>query len=247
MDLSERRRNLARRHPWESARARFFEALVARATDPSRALRVVDAGAGDGYFASRLASRLPEGSRVVAWDASYSDDDLVDLAALHPRVAFVRERPEGRFDLVLALDVLEHVDDDAAFARTLAELAAPGGRVVVSVPAWPGLFSRHDVALGHHRRYRPEALLAVLRGAGLVPVESGGLFHGLCVARAATKACETLGLSRGAPALAGDWTGGALATFAIDATLGVETHASAWLARAGLRVPGLSFWASCAK
>jgi len=73
----------------------------------------------------------------------------------------------ARFDLVLALDVLEHLDDDAPAIAEAARLLAPGGTLVVSVPAWPFLWSEHDEALGHKRRYRRANLRRGLAAAGL--------------------------------------------------------------------------------
>ena len=71
------------------------------------------------------------------------------------------------FDWVLALDVLEHLKDDAGALAEAARLLKPGGRLVLTVPAWPGLWSEHDVALGHHRRYRRADLVRRVRSAGL--------------------------------------------------------------------------------
>lgn len=66
-----------------------------------------------------------------------------------------------RFDTILYLDVLEHIDDDGAEVRTAAAHLAPGGRLVVLSPAHPFLYSEMDAAVGHYRRYT-EAALRVL-------------------------------------------------------------------------------------
>lgn len=75
----------------------------------------------------------------------------------------------GSFDAVLLMDVIEHLDDDVAFMRTAAELCAPGGRVVVAVPAFQMLWSQHDETFEHRRRYSAKQLLAVIREVGLEP------------------------------------------------------------------------------
>jgi hypothetical protein len=86
------------------------------------------------------------------------------------------------FDLMLFLDVLEHVADDHAFLKEMVgEALAPGGTIVVSVPAWQGLFGKHDEALKHYRRYSPRTLRAMLSNAGLEVTNSGGIFHTLLV------------------------------------------------------------------
>lgn len=71
------------------------------------------------------------------------------------------------FDLILALDVLEHIEDDHGCVQRAKEMLAPGGRLLVTVPALPALWSLHDVAHHHFRRYTRRTLTALLRGAGL--------------------------------------------------------------------------------
>jgi len=68
---------------------------------------------------------------------------------------------------VTCLDVLEHLDDDAKAAAELRRILRPDGVLVVAVPADPALWSAHDEAVHHLRRYTRESLDAVLTGAGL--------------------------------------------------------------------------------
>jgi SAM-dependent methyltransferase len=72
-----------------------------------------------------------------------------------------------RFDSIVAVNVIEHIRDDDALVRTLAGLLKPGGKLAVYVPACPFAFGSLDRALGHHRRYTPRALRALLERAGL--------------------------------------------------------------------------------
>ena len=71
------------------------------------------------------------------------------------------------FDTVLALDVIEHLPDDVAFLESAAALCAPGGRVIVGVPAFQLLWSRHDQTFQHHRRYSAAQLREAVVAAGL--------------------------------------------------------------------------------
>jgi SAM-dependent methyltransferase len=74
--------------------------------------------------------------------------------------------PPGSFDVVVALDLLEHVDDDIAAAVEMRAALAPGGFLLATVPAYRFLWSSHDIALEHRRRYTRRQLLDVLERAG---------------------------------------------------------------------------------
>lgn len=69
---------------------------------------------------------------------------------------------ESRYDIVCALDVIEHIEDDHMALRWMQERLRPGGLLLITVPAHPWFFSRHDEALGHHRRYTREAFRAIV-------------------------------------------------------------------------------------
>jgi SAM-dependent methyltransferase len=71
------------------------------------------------------------------------------------------------FDVVLASDVLEHIDDDAGAAREISRVLRPGGVFIFSVPAHPWLFGPHDAALFHRRRYVRHKLRSLIEEAGL--------------------------------------------------------------------------------
>lgn len=153
-----------RRHWWFSGR----RAIVARALErrlPAGA-RVLDVGCGTGFVLERLAERFdvtglePDASVRARADPAIAGrihaGGTDDLSAL-----------EGRtFDAVTVLDVLEHLDDDAAALRQLAAALAPGGILLVTVPANPRLWSQHDVLNEHRRRYTAEGLRARIEGAG---------------------------------------------------------------------------------
>jgi SAM-dependent methyltransferase len=241
------------RHPWESARASFFERILAdaRLLDGPRA--VLDVGAGDGYLARRLLGALPAGSSVVCLDPHYTDDDLARFADPPAAgLAFARRPPSLRFDVILMLDVIEHVQDDRAFvAGFVGESLAPAGVLLASVPAWPGLFSRHDRALKHFRRYSPAACRALLAEAGLEVRASGGVFHSLLVPRALAVAAERtrarLGRDGAAPADLGDWRHGPALTRLVAGALAADNAVSHLGRRLGVALPGLSFWALCGR
>ena len=73
----------------------------------------------------------------------------------------------GRYDAVLLLDVIEHINDDAAFVRAALQHLRPGGIVVVNVPACRMLFSDYDIVAGHVRRYTRQAVRKLLESCGV--------------------------------------------------------------------------------
>lgn len=83
------------------------------------------------------------------------------------------DAPEGRYALVLLLDVLEHIDDDVGSLKAIVPKLAAGGHVLVTVPAFPWLWSDHDVAHHHFRRYTRSSLRRTAEAAGLEVVRIG--------------------------------------------------------------------------
>ena len=239
MDLRERGSGRAR-HPWEVSRSRFFRELIGDHVDLATVRTVLDAGAGDGWFAGALLDALDPAASITCWDVNYRSEDLT--APTDPRIVRTTTKPTGTYDLVLALDVLEHLDDDESFlAGTLLPLLS--GTLLVSVPAIPRLFSNHDRVLEHRRRYRRRDLLEML-GRYVDVRESGTLFTSLLVPRAVTVAAERLGRET-KPTGIGTWYGGPRTTSLITSALDADAAAGRSLARRGVVLPGLSVWAVC--
>jgi SAM-dependent methyltransferase len=115
-----------------------------------------------------LRPRLPlEGTAFV--DASLpAVTKLCERGAL-AQIGLMSRLPfgDGAFNLVAALDVLEHVDDDDAALSELARVSAPRSTILLSAPLLPSRWSRFDELVGHRRRYQPEQLLSKLAGHGL--------------------------------------------------------------------------------
>ena len=160
---------LIRRHPWWQARSRLVLAMLERhsITPPAR---VLDAGCGWGVTLDALEQR---GYEPAGIDVSRQALERLDrpgrmlieadlTCEFAPAIV-----SQSAFDAVLALDVIEHIDDDAAALANLARLVRPGGIMIVSVPALPDLFSEFDTVQGHRRRYLPEQLRAAFDQSGL--------------------------------------------------------------------------------
>ncbi|MEE8248503.1 MAG: methyltransferase domain-containing protein, partial [Alphaproteobacteria bacterium] len=153
------------RHWWGVGRRRIVDHLIAALGLPADAT-ILDAGCGTGGNLAMLARH----GRVLAFEL---DPEARAIAAarsgltIEPgQLPHALPAAAQRLDLVTLLDVLEHLDDDRAALQGLFERLAPGGRVVVTVPALPALWSRHDEAHHHRRRYRKGELVARARAAG---------------------------------------------------------------------------------
>jgi SAM-dependent methyltransferase len=148
-----------------------------QALDGRPATKILDVGAGSGFF-SQILLRETSAQSAICVDPGYSAD-RTDTCAGKP-IAFVRSTgpADSDADLVLLMDVLEHVNDDLGLVRDVAARTRPGTRFVVSVPAFSWLWSGHDVFLEHRRRYTLKGVLRVLSAAGLTPLR-GFYFFGL--------------------------------------------------------------------
>lgn len=150
-------------HWWYRGRRRVVAAVLDGLALPAAA-RILDAGCGSGRNMVDLARR----GTVCGVELASSSLDLArrrQVGEVHPGSL---EEPlpfaDAAFDLAVALDVLEHVGDDARALRELARVVRPGGRLVLSVPQYAWLWGEHDELSHHHRRYTRPMLVA--RGAG---------------------------------------------------------------------------------
>ena len=134
---------------------------------------ILDVGAGSGFFSRYL---LANSSARDAWcvDISY-DDDSCAVEAGKP-MYFRRAIGHIDADLVLFMDVLEHVDDDVGLLQSYVNKIPQGSRLLISVPAFNLLWSSHDVFLEHKRRYKLNQVEEVIREAGLTVVRGAYYF-----------------------------------------------------------------------
>jgi 2-polyprenyl-3-methyl-5-hydroxy-6-metoxy-1,4-benzoquinol methylase len=136
--------------------------------------RVLEIGAGVGSITERYAP----GRQVLAIERSkWCIEELDKRFAGSPNVTVrladvveLFEEPQ-RFDSVVMINVLEHIEDDAGALGALRQLLAPGGRVVLYVPALNGLYGPWDRKAGHYRRYSKWRMRQVLGAAGLQAVD----------------------------------------------------------------------------
>ena len=153
-------------HPWWNARSNLTSALLCRLGVKPPA-RVFDAGCGWG---TTLESLEFHGFKVTGMDVSRRALEILDRPdrdLIQADLAYPIPNCADLYDAVLALDVIEHIDDDHDAITKLGQIVRPGGWVIVSVPARPDLWTEFDEIQGHRRRYLPETLKAAFEGGPL--------------------------------------------------------------------------------
>lgn len=162
----DRMAELDRTHWWFTARRRILAEVIRRIVRPPGPARILELGCGTGHNLDMLAAFGPV-------EASELDDYARDLATKRlgravEKVALpdLGKFPADSYDMIALLDVLEHVPDDTGSLAAIFTRLKPGGALLLTVPANPWMWSAHDVAHHHHRRYRKREIAALARTAG---------------------------------------------------------------------------------
>jgi len=165
----ERMAELDELHWWYRARREILANLIERRIPLPAEPRILEIGCGTGHnvlmlkrFGEVDAIEIDEAAREIA---TARLGKRVGSAPL-PELTGV---PDGSYDMVAILDVLEHVEADREALASMARKLKPGGRILLTVPAHPWMWSAHDVVNHHQRRYTKKTLSAVVAAAGLKP------------------------------------------------------------------------------
>ena len=240
MDLRERASSNGSRHPWETVRSAFFTRKIVGLTN-NRPVHILDIGSGDCWFSEQLIAKLPQGSQITCSDLNFTDDDIA--TASMPGINKVRSIPQQSFDIVIMLDVLEHIEDDSAFLQQeVVPRLKPDGHLVISVPAHPSLFTSHDAFLGHFRRYTRSQLLDV-SGKFFSSNQNGYLFISLALVRLLQRITTSKNVD--AESGIGNWGAGLMVTKLVNYALFIDAFVSRVLQTIRVRIPGLTVWTIC--
>ena len=153
-------------HWWYRARREVLAAVIARHVPLSASARVLEIGCGTGHNLAMLARfgtvdaiEIDPASRALATSRLRKPVGDAPLPAL--------EGVGTGYDLVALLDVLEHIDDDRAALQAVGARLSPSGRLLLTVPQYPWMWSGHDVANHHKRRYTQATLRRAFNDAGM--------------------------------------------------------------------------------
>jgi SAM-dependent methyltransferase len=163
----DRMAELDQDHWWFLARRRILKALIQRVVRPPNRARILEVGCGTGHNLAMLkefgrveASELDRCARALAnkrLPGKVKEAKLPDLSMFE----------RNGYDLIALLDVLEHVPDDLGSLRAIHRRLKPGGALLMTVPANPWMWSAHDAAHHHFRRYTKKQLQELFLRSGL--------------------------------------------------------------------------------
>ncbi|MBV1853907.1 class I SAM-dependent methyltransferase [Catellatospora tritici] len=152
------------RHWWYRERRAIIARELRRIGEPGRAVEIGASGGGNSQTL-----------RDMGWDVLVTEyiQEGVEIArerGFNAIQADARDLPleSESFDLLVAFDVLEHIEEDHQAAAEIHRVLRPGGTALIAVPCDMALWSKHDVATGHFRRYDRVGLVKLMEGAGLV-------------------------------------------------------------------------------
>ena len=156
-------------HWWYRARREVLADYLTRYAALPRDARILEIGCGTGHNLPMLARfgrveaiEIDAAARGIASERlgrAVGDAPLPGLPGVE----------RGAYDLIAVLDVVEHIADDVAALAAMRERLAPGGKILITVPAHRWMWSAHDVVNHHHRRYSKRTLRAAIEAAGLAP------------------------------------------------------------------------------
>ena len=157
-------------HWWFAARRSILEKVIRDHAMKGGRIKILEAGCGTGGNLEMLSGL----GDLVAFEP---DDEARGLAAGKSDCEIRHGTlPDGnpyseKFDLIVAFDVIEHVEQDEASLAALRGSLAPGGKLIMTVPALPWMWSAHDERHHHFRRYTRSGLNQTLERAGYCPVD----------------------------------------------------------------------------
>ena len=137
----------------------------------TRSVSIMEVGCSAGHLLADMRRNLPNATLT---GGDYTLGTLLKLGEKMPGIPLVRFNlaasplPSNSYDAMVLLNVLEHIEDDAAATRHIARMLKPGGVAVIEVPAGPELFDDYDRQLQHFRRYTLPGICSVVEQAGLV-------------------------------------------------------------------------------
>jgi SAM-dependent methyltransferase len=251
MDLRERTEGFKLRHPWELSRIKALRRILLNTIPLGKKVKVLDVGCGDGFISRELFKKIPVHSisGVDIHLSSVQIDELSSQSALVNYLNDYRELKYRFYELILVLDIIEHIENDDVFLFGIVDkYMADNAHIVITAPAFQCIYSAHDKFLEHYRRYSRKELLALIKVNNLECLRSGYLFTSLLPVRSLLVFLEKyLGFRKGGKRGVGTWRHGKVTTRIFEILLDFDNFLAISFARRGIIIPGLTVWALCRK
>jgi len=247
MDLIENRleSKIIKRHPWELARYFIIENQIKSLLKNKEPLKIIllDIGCGDAFVINSLAEKFSF-KNSIGIDINFTDDIISKLKQNNPNVKYLKnieslEINPNEFYIILLNDVIEHVEDHQHFLETLNRIIFQKVEKLVffiTVPAFQKLFSKHDLDLGHFRRYKIQNLKNYNEILKLEIKGNGYFFFTLFIARFFEKLFniknDKIGVS--------EWNENKILTIFLLNILKIDYKIGQFSKYLGLNLPGLS-------
>lgn len=259
MDLKEARNKKSnQRHPWELSRYEIVTNLLGnqlQAINQSNGI-LLDLGCGDTWFVEKLAHQYP-GIHCIAVDIAFEDSDIAELRekykggniSIYKTLDEAQKDVNGTVNIVLLLDVIEHIEDDISFLKWVQTFPCIDAETIfaITVPAYQWLFASHDIFLDHYRRYTNSLLISNTAKAGLHCYSAGYFFFSLYLARILAVIKEKIMGRKNHTTGLVEWQGGKFVTQTIKAVLMTDYFVTSMLRKIGIKIPGLSNYGLCKK
>lgn len=249
MDLNEVTDELLYRHPWELSRTKCvldsISGYLDRLHRHFNSCSYVNIGAGDLYFDKALLKKYDK-DQVHAVDIGYTD-----LSSKHSQIhkyLYMDELPERSLHYAIMMDSLEYMEDDTAYVRKVSRKLIKGGYFFFTLPAFPGLFSQHDVTVKNLRRYDRQSIDRLLAQIPeLKRIECHYFYTSLFLVRFVQKLLHIPIDPKHKITAKWKFSQHALLTRFLTASLTLDFQVNRLFSRIGVRLPGLSMLVVCRK
>lgn len=246
------------RHPWELARLDVVTKKIKENIGALDNKIVFDIGCGDTFVVEELSKSFPN-SHFYAIDIAFDQELIASyqnrlegkkiklFSSLDEAVSQLKNKT---IDLILLLDVIEHIEDDVLFMKEVYEKVAVTSdtQILITVPAFQSFFTSHDVFLGHYRRYTNSQLKKNLESAGFKSDKIGYFFFSLLPIRILQwliekinkpKIDDSTGLT--------EWKGSNFKSNLLKFILMTDYHVTNTFSKFGINIVGLSNYVICKK
>lgn len=256
MDICEAtslEREKINRHPWELARIEVVKNFLTPILTQNPTATILDLGCGDVFVAQQLAYQYPKATFHCV-DIAFTPQIIATISepvknlpiSLYSSTQELNNSISNKVDVVLLLDVIEHIEDEITFLKELSQsgLIDVNTKVIITVPAYQKLFSNHDVYLKHFRRYNIALLNNHLQQAGFKSQQTGYFFISLLLVRVLQKMFQgnkTVDTEKGI----GAYQSKGWADILFVKTLYLDFLIGKFFRALGIKLPGLSCFSIC--